>query len=128
MADARREGHPRLHETSPVADDGAGAGQQRDTDCLTVKSGGHGLEQGICVHSNVNAEQMNECQGNTAQGGRNICFSASLLQALKNDDSAEAHRVAPMSCGAAIVDLHIFCNVATRSLLFAGSAGPLPVG
>ena len=48
VANAKWEGHPRVHETSPIANDGAVACQQRDTDGLTVKSDGHGLEEGIC--------------------------------------------------------------------------------
>ena len=43
-------------------------------------------------------------------------------------DRAQPLDVAPMSSGVAEVALHIFCNVATLSLLSAGSAGPLPSG
>ena len=41
---------------------------------------------------------------------------------------ARTWTIAPMSAGVAEVALHIFCSVATLSLLSAGSAGPLPSG
>ncbi len=53
-----------MQETGPVADNGMCACQQRDTDCFTLKSDEHGLENGICVredsvicHRNETSEQ-----------------------------------------------------------------------
>ena len=131
MADSQREGHFRLQETAPIADDGMCACQQRDTNCFALKSDRHGVENGICTQADSiilmqRRQVIAQYSGTCADTGR--VLSRQVRQVLVASDSAQTLNLAPMSSGVAEVALHIFRSVATLSLLFAGSAGPLPFG
>ena len=66
VADAKWEGHLWMQETGPIANNGLCACQQRDTDCFTLKSDGHGLENGICVQKDsVNCRRNDASEQNT---------------------------------------------------------------